>query len=562
MKECEQCKALFDVTDQDRKFYDKVSPVFVGKKYLIPEPTLCPPCREQLRLTWKNERKLYKRSCDLCKKSIVSTFSTDKPYVVYCRECWWSDKWDPLEYGQEYDPNKSFFEQYSELLLKVPKLAIFQNNNAENCEYTTSTTRNRNCYLISSAGYNEDCYYGIFMPRNKNCVDNTHVMDSEHLYECVDCDKSYNLAYCQNVKDSSDSKFLYDCHGARDCFFSYGLRNKSYVFRNQQLDKKEYEKRISEIDFTSHKTVEKLKDEFKEFIKNHPRLFYEGQNNENVEASDHIFNSKNCAYCFDCNNLEDCKFCGWYNDSKDSYDVYAFGYGNEKCYDSLEVGTNANNILMTISSWDNSNGLIYCFACHTTQNSFGCASLHHKKYCILNKQYSSVDYEKKIAEIIENMQERGEWGDFFPSAFSHFAYNETMAQDFYPMSRDEVIARGWKWRDAKDEPPKADKVIPASKLPDRTSDIPDDVLNWALKCETTGRLYKLIPQELKFYREHHLPIPHLHPDERYRRRFLLRNPRKVYERKCSKCQVNIKTTYSPDRPEIVYCEQCYLKEVY
>jgi CxxC-x17-CxxC domain-containing protein len=41
-----------------------------------------------------------------------------------------------------------------------------------------------------------------------------------------------------------------------------------------------------------------------------------------------------------------------------------------------------------------------------------------------------------------------------------------------------------------------------------------------------------------------------------------RNPRKLYERKCHKCDKEIKTTYSPDRKELVYCEECYNKEIY
>jgi CxxC-x17-CxxC domain-containing protein len=42
----------------------------------------------------------------------------------------------------------------------------------------------------------------------------------------------------------------------------------------------------------------------------------------------------------------------------------------------------------------------------------------------------------------------------------------------------------------------------------------------------------------------------------------LRNPRKLFDRKCDKCGKDIKTTYAPDRPEIVYCEECYEKEIY
>jgi len=30
----------------------------------------------------------------------------------------------------------------------------------------------------------------------------------------------------------------------------------------------------------------------------------------------------------------------------------------------------------------------------------------------------------------------------------------------------------------------------------------------------------------------------------------------------AKCSKSIQTSYSPERPEIVYCEQCYLQEIY
>jgi hypothetical protein len=42
----------------------------------------------------------------------------------------------------------------------------------------------------------------------------------------------------------------------------------------------------------------------------------------------------------------------------------------------------------------------------------------------------------------------------------------------------------------------------------------------------------------------------------------LRNPRKLFDRNCDKCWKNMKSTYSENRDEIVYCEGCYEKEVY
>jgi formylmethanofuran dehydrogenase subunit E len=41
----------------------------------------------------------------------------------------------------------------------------------------------------------------------------------------------------------------------------------------------------------------------------------------------------------------------------------------------------------------------------------------------------------------------------------------------------------------------------------------------------------------------------------------LRNPRKLFNRKCDKCGKEIKSTYSQNRGEIIYCEECYNGEM-
>jgi len=160
------------------------------------------------------------------------------------------------------------------------------------------------------------------------------------------------------------------------------------------------------------------------------------------------------------------------------------------------------------------------------------------------------------------MRKTDEWGEFFPVALSPFAYNETVAQEYFPLTKGEAVKRGWQWRDEKDEMPKVSKVIPAAKLPMRINDIPDDITNWAVECASTGRPFRIIKQELDFYRKMRLPIPHFHPDERHKSRMALRNPRRLWTRSCGKCGEEIRTTYAPERPEKVYCENCYLQELY
>lgn len=152
----------------------------------------------------------------------------------------------------------------------------------------------------------------------------------------------------------------------------------------------------------------------------------------------------------------------------------------------------------------------------------------------------------------------GEWGQFFPMDVSPYAYNESVAQQYYPSTKSAV----GKWRDEDMTVKNVTKVIEGKDLPGSINNIPDDILNWAIRCNVTGRPFKITPHELKFYREMNFPIPQLHPDQRHQNRIKQLQGNMLYERTCTKCAKNIQTTYAPDRPEIVYCEECYLKEVY
>jgi hypothetical protein len=161
------------------------------------------------------------------------------------------------------------------------------------------------------------------------------------------------------------------------------------------------------------------------------------------------------------------------------------------------------------------------------------------------------------------MNQTKEWGEFFPHTLSPFEYNETVTNEYFPLTSQEAESQGYTWKNIPDPDfSGVTKKIPAEKLPDQIQDIPDDILNWALECEESRRLYKIQKSELEFYRKMNLPIPHYSPDVRHLHRMRIRNPRKLFRRKCFKCQKQIQTTYAPDRPEPICCEQCYLAKVY
>ncbi|MBP7822819.1 hypothetical protein KA050_00540, partial [Candidatus Gracilibacteria bacterium] len=90
----------------------------------------------------------------------------------------------------------------------------------------------------------------------------------------------------------------------------------------------------------------------------------------------------------------------------------------------------------------------------------------------------------------------------------------------------------------------------------------ENVLNGILKCEITGKPFKIIKQELAFHIENHIQLPKKHPDQRHKERLSQRNPRKIYERSCAECNKNITTSFVPERKERIVCEECYRKLVY
>jgi hypothetical protein len=567
---CLQCNQQFLITDEDLIFYDKVSPVFNGQKHQIPPPQLCPDCRQQRRLAWRNERKLYQRKCDLCQKEIVSIYPANTEFPVYCSDCWWSDNWDPLEYGQDFDFNKSFFEQFEELQKIVPRLFMFETNN-ENSKYTNGSAYNNNCYLIFVSDHNQNTNYSYSVYNCRDCSDLMASKNCELCYECIGCENSYELTHSQNSNNCSSSQYLNNCRTCSNCSFCVGLRQKKFHIFNQSYSKEEYYKQIKIFNTTQGLNLAKQK--FQKLIQKSAYIYLSGINNENV-TGDFIFNSKNTINCYESHNLENCSNIIHGNNANNCYDGYVIVDNSELLIDNISI-ISLYQGGYNYCIWHGEN-VWYSDTGSNVSKIFGCISLKKAKYCILNKQYTKKEYEELVPRIIEHMRNTSasnppsppyqegitnEWGEFFPVELSPFAYNETVAQEYFPMTKEEVLAKGWKWREEEDKIPDVKKIIPAEKLPDDIGDIPDDILNWAIKCEKTGRPFKIQKPELEFYRKMNLPIPHFHPDVRHEMRMAKRNPRKLWTRPCAECGIEMQTTYAPDRPERVLCENCYLKEV-
>jgi hypothetical protein len=230
---CVQCHTEFVILPEDSVFYEQMK---------TPLPLYCPDCRMMRRLAFRNERTLYKRPCDLCRKDGVSLYPLGTPFPVYCHSCWWSDKWDPREFAQEYDSSRSFLDQFKELQAKVPRISLLVIDSLRS-DYTNNAGENKDCYLIFAAENNEDCQYGRLIQRSKMSVDCAYLYDSELCYECVDCRQCFRCLFSEQCQTSSDLLFCYDMRDSQNCIFCTNGRHMSNAILNVRYDKETFEKR-------------------------------------------------------------------------------------------------------------------------------------------------------------------------------------------------------------------------------------------------------------------------------------------------------------------------------
>jgi hypothetical protein len=559
---CQNCKKDFKIESNDFKFYEKIK---------VPPPTFCPECRDQRRNAWWNTFSLYSRNCDLCEKSVISLYAPDSGLTIYCNKCWWSDKWDPKSFGIDYDFSKPFFTQLRELIQKVPHMSIINDDGIAslNCEYTQDLWFSKNCYMAFSGWYVENVMYSFFIFTGKDMMDCMNIRSkNEWLYECMIIRNSYQLKYSQFCTVCIDSQFLHDCIDCFNCFMCAGLRNKKYFFKNKGYSKDEYENILESYRLDTFSGIEKAQKEFDEFILECPRRHLGIIQSVN-SAGEFISSCKDVKNCFVAKNCENCRYCDFISGDKDSYDLVMSGELSE-CYEGVAVDHSQLNLfgIFSVKSQD----IIYTKHCHNCKHIFGCVGLRDASYCIFNKQYSKKEYEELVQKIIEQMNKmpyvdkignKYRFGEFYPIELSPFGYNETNAIENFLLTKDEVIEKGFHWQNNIQITTGKETLLPEN-IPDGIDEVEDFILDEILVCINCKRNYKIVPNELIFYKKMKIPIPRRCFYCRHDTRLKRRNPFRLWHRKCMKegCKNEFETSYAPERTEIVYCEKCYQQEVY
>jgi len=561
-KICEKCKKNFTIEINDFSYYEKIG--------VLP-PKICPDCRTQLRLCFKNERFFYKSVCANCKKDTISMFSPNKTYPVWCHDCWWSDDLDGKKHGIDYDPEKPFFEQWNELWNKVPKPALIHTRSI-NSNYLNMTADSRNCYMIIESSNNEDCINCYWIQRSKELVDCFFTDKVELSYGVDDCYDCHSLRFSRGCRVCLDSAFLLNCRGCISCLGCINLRDQKYHIFNEPYTKERYEEKIKSFRLDTHTGVENFKKQFQKFIKDKPRKFAEVFNAVN-STGNYMTNVKNNRRCFHSYEAEDNAYSNHvWRGAKNCMDCNTAGRTAELIYNSHNTGLEASNVICGSMCWG-AQFVEYCINCPDSKNCFGCVGLIKGEYCIFNKPYTKEEYKKLRSEIIRQMKKRGIYGDFFPSYMSAFGYNESSAIDEFPLSKNDALKQGFKWENT-ERGVYGKETVDWKIFPDSIFDLPAgfDMNKEVFVCIECKKNYRIIENELTFYKRIGIPIPRNCPECRHVRRLKDRGPNKLWHRSCTcdksnhnhngKCQVEFETSYSPDRPEIIYCEQCYQKEVY
>jgi len=339
----------------------------------------------------------------------------------------------------------------------------------------------------------------------------------------------------------------------------WNLRNKKYHILNQPYSKEEYEKKLQEYNLKSRASVEKLKREFWQHLKN-DAVHRPHYNTQTVNSSGNFLeNDKNCHQCFGLQESENCRYIFRGYNNKETIDSVG-SLDTEKCalvaMDQLRPYNNLCNLYTTSCRYS-----AYLDNCEECEYCFGCVGMRKKKYCILNKQYTKEGYENLVERIKNDMKKRGEWGKFWPLSSAYSGYNLSLAHMQFPMTKDEALQFGAKWEESNE--PQYENIVDADSLPDNIYEVEDDIVKQRILCPKTKLSYNITKDELAFYRQYGIPLPNRHFDwrtlEHYKPFSMMATPQRGT---CCFCNKEIEHYYSDElKFQKIACLECYQREV-
>jgi len=545
-KACIDCKEEFTIDSGDLGLYEKV-----GFKI----PNKCFDCRMQQYFIFSIFGKFRKGKSDLSGESLITVLPNKLRFPIYKSHEWWSDDWDPLEFGQDYDSSRSFFDQLKELQEKVPRPHQIGQNNT-NCDWCDDVWNCKNCYLSRSMEECENLNYGYRCIKIKDSFDVVYSFKLQSSYDCLECYDSFNIYFSQNSRDCIDSYFLFDCRNCQNCIMSWNLRNKKYCIRNKQYSPEDYEAELKNMKLDLYENLTALKKEFENILKN-KAVHRENQNLRCTNsAGNYMTDCDKCVNVFAWEFSQNCRNCLRGLRSKDCIDM-GFSWNLELSGNNgvVDGGYALKHSACSIGKYSE-----YIDMCKDVEYCFGCVSLRKKKYCILNKQYSKEGYEKLKTQIISDMEKRGEYGEFFPYSFGTGPYNQSNGILYFPKAtKDKVLKMGGYWSE---ENLSSDDGVSSLDLPDSIYDTKPEIATQALICPETNYRFNISPAEYSFHKHKGFALPRLHFDERIMKKMRKMANIRTSPCKCFYCQKDIMAYYPPEWGyQKIACEECYKQNI-
>ncbi len=539
------------MTDEEISWY---------KKFNVPPATVSIPTRWKQQGSWFVGYQFWYQTHPETGKPIVGTIHPATGLKMLPDVEWFTK--DFLDKGIDYDPSAPFFPQFRALQLTVsapagrnhiePKNSIAVVSQGDEDSYFVCACRSKRTYYAHVALDVEDSAE-VFSGNN-----------IQNSFNVVHSSRIFNCQFVRESRDCLNSTFLFDCRNCEFCYGASNKRNKKYLWWNEQLSKEEWERRRAEVDLGSRKDMDSERAKFQAFIRDFsvwPENF-----NENVTDStgEYLTKTTNVRESYLCEGGADLFGCNFsYGDAKDNAFV-GYPVWSTNSYYSCSAGR-SNSIKFCHLSVQ-SNDLEYCSFCYNCENCFGCVGLNRKKFCIFNKQYEEAEYYRRVDELKCAMLDRGEYGEFFPTAFSPSYYRDASCIHWFGGTDDEMKKIGVNDFDpesmgaiGQDLTAAAD-LHQVNELPDHIKDLGQEWIGKPMFDALTNRRFAIIGPEVELYKRQQIAPPQKHAMGRMRDLWTEANMGSFEDAGCAKCGKALRVAKNMGHKDRrIFCREDYLK---
>ena len=500
----------------------------------------------------------YNKHAETGKPIITSSHPSTGVKVLNDEE--WFDR-DFQSINQEIDFDRSFFDQMYELKLKVPVSATRNFEKPEN-SICLASYGDQNSYFVA-ASKSKDTFFSIValdtessnMVYNSQAITNSsHVIHSERIFNCQ---------FVSESRDCMNSDFIFDCRNCEYCFGATSKRNKKYLWFNEQLTQTEWEKRRAEVDLGSRQVSTEYKEQYDQLV---AKAVWPENFNEKVENStgEYLTEVTDCEMVYFANGGARNEYhTTWSMGKTENNSFCANPSGSQYSYLSSAINS-CNKALFSI--WTvRSQNVEYCQDCYDCEDCFACVGLRHKRFCILNKQYSEDEYWDQVDKIKCAMLDSSEYGEPMSGRFTVGYFMESGSVRYFQSDREFGEKIGAHLFDPNtndaigEELMKSMDVTDANNAPDSC----DDLDGWVWKVlydSGYNRRYAYLPSEVDLYKRLRIAPPVEHHVKRVYDFVQGSNNGVFKDSQCVQCGKKVMVSTNPKFPNRkIYCKKDYLE---